>query len=303
MSPYLSVPPTPVVPDAQHTCGEIDLVFEDLSQDDRLLFTALPKCLGILLWRDAFATQAATQALYKRGIVPILSRISMALGGGPVSVHQRFRGDGRFELAHTQNGVGEVDRLMLNMWVSLAGQQGQTYGPAPANDAPFSTVGTVCAEHVFTRPFAASDQRKVTRFEIDGLPAVPPTRWEWRPPLQLLTLPAGALVLDALPVIDPAPTVFALHHTDPNRHVNSLVYIRIFQDAAIRRFHAHGRNVGVTATQIDIAYRKPFFVGDSMGIALQAFELDGDLCAAGQFFALPRRADARPHATVAMRFA
>src|SRR5205823_12900006 len=45
----------------------------------------------------------------------------------------------------------------------------------------------------------------------------------------------GARALDEVAPDDFAET-FGLVHTDSNHHVNSLVYIRLFEEAALRRF-------------------------------------------------------------------
>jgi hypothetical protein len=91
-------------------------------------------------------------------------------------------------------------------------------------------------------------------------------------------------------------------------HVNSLVYLRVFEEAALRRFASLGRGAAVLGRQVDIAYRKPCFAGQTMRVALQAFEKDGRLGAAA---VLVSEADAvsaeilaraKPHTYVRMAF-
>src|SRR5258705_9749410 len=101
-------------------------------------------------------------------------------------------------------------------------------------------VGRCYVEHVFPKLFAPKAERKVLRLDVPGAPAVPATRHVWVPPAALLELPEGATALDAELVADPAPAAFGLMHSDSNQHVNSLVYPRLFEDAALRRLAVHG---------------------------------------------------------------
>jgi hypothetical protein len=73
-------------------------------------------------------------------------------------------------------------------------------------------------------------------------------------------------------------------HTDSNQHVNSLVYPRLFEDAALRRFAALGRlKPPVLSRHVEAAFRKPCFAGETYAVALQAFTLEGRLGAVGKF--------------------
>ena len=94
-------------------------------------------------------------------------------------------------------------------------------------------------------------------------------------------------------------------------HVNSLAYLRVFEEAALRRFVELGRGSLVLGRRIDIAYRKPCFAGQTMRVVQQAFELEGKLgmCAALIDSAdMPGGADgaasleARPHIFARMLF-
>jgi hypothetical protein len=77
--------------------------------------------------------------------------------------------------------------------------------------------------------------------------------------------------------IDPVPITFGLVHTDSNMHVNSLVYLRMFEEAALRRLAQLGKGSAVLGRTLDIAYRKPCFAGQTMFVVEQAFEQNGKL--------------------------
>jgi hypothetical protein len=74
--------------------------------------------------------------------------------------------------------------------------------------------------------------------------------------------PDGADLLDAEYHPDPVVTAFGLDHTDSNQHVNSLVYPRLFAEAALRRLAELERPRRLLIRALDIAYRKPSFAGD-----------------------------------------
>jgi hypothetical protein len=76
--------------------------------------------------------------------------------------------------------------------------------------------------------------------------------------------------------------------------VNSLVYLRIFLDAAQRRFHALGKKLNVASRCLDITYRKPCFAGDRVRIDLRAFSLGDAIGAAGSVIG----ADDKPRCSV-----
>jgi hypothetical protein len=160
-------------------------------------------------------------------------------------------------------------------------------------------AGHLFAEHTFTRPFAPPGQRRVSRLEVPGFPEVPEARHDAQPPATAAEAPAGARWLGEL-APDPAEIAFTLDQTDSNQHVNSLVYIRIFLDAAARRLAAGGHPVVVLSRAVDIAFRKPCFAGDRVRAHVRLFEADGGIGAAG-FIAGPGE-EARPRCYVRVTY-
>ncbi len=129
---------------------------------------------------------------------------------------------------------------------------------------------------------------------------VPDARGDWRPPEALLALPEGAVALDEAEVADESAAMFGLDHTDSNQHVNSLVYPRLFIEAALRRFHAHGRGRPARAARaMEIAYRKPCFAGDRARVSARAFAMGDRL---GVVAALHAEGDARPRCAARLLF-
>jgi hypothetical protein len=287
------VPAVPAVPADQIATATWEPRYEDVAQDGRLLVLGLPPALGMTTWRPLLTRRDAMRAATKQGIVPILTRLVVGATAQTVRIDRPLRGTGRYALARSEK-AGEVERLYLNIWVDVDGTTGRMVPPIPAGD--FAPAGSVFAEHVFTRLFAPPDQRKLVRFELDGVPPVPELLYEPPAPATAAELPAGATWLDDARVVDPVATVLGLDHTDSNQHVNSLVYIRILTEAALRRLDHHGKRGALLVRGVELAYRKPCFAGDKVRIALRAFvTAGGGLGAAGVLIADGDPAD-RPRA-------
>jgi len=124
-------------------------------------------------------------------------------------------------------------------------------------------------------------------------------------PDTILTLPDGARPLDSTLELDSVPVTFGIVHTDTNKHTNSLAYVRIFEEAALRRFVALGRGSKVLGRRLEIAYRKPCFAGQVVRMALRAFEHDGRLGIVGVLAepsqAMPSTAELVAHARTYVR--
>jgi hypothetical protein len=243
------------------------LRYEDVSQDGRIVVEALPQVFGVI-WRAL----AKTRPPFPPGVVSILSRVITEGGEGPISVGAHAEAEGFYHLARTTGPDGAVDRIILAMWVRVLAPLGRTHPPAPPDAGRPLVAGRVFAEHVFTRPFGPPAERKVRALDLGAGPFVPEAPYAWRDPEATLALPEGAAPLDAEPVPDEAATVFGLDHTDSNQHVNSLVYPRLFTEAALRRLHALGRPTPPPLVRgMDIAFRKPCFAGERARIATRAF--------------------------------
>ena len=288
-------PPTDL-PDEQRGEGAMSLRFEDVAQDGRLLVEAIPHGFGEVVWAKILGKHPVVVTFTKQGVVPILSRVIVEGLGGPIAVRHPLHAVGAFQLAHTVDDHGAVNRIVMNMWIDVYGTKARTYGPPPEGAGARVHLGRAFAEHVFSRPFGDPATRKVVALDVPSLPKVPPDRYVWERGDDVAELPAGATPLDDAPV-DAASIVFGLDHTDSNQHVNSLVYPRLFQDAALRRFDALGRSTRLLARYVEMTYRKPCFAGDRLQIVARAFELDGKLGAVGAFQSSGQVAT-RPHCWV-----
>lgn len=278
MPPTFPAPPMPDLAPERVATASFPLRYEDIAQDGRMMTTALPPAIGWTVWRQLLADHPAASGMQKQGLVAILSRLTVEGSDEPIRVDQRVDATGGYQLARSERD-GAIDKLFLNMWVEVRGARGRVV--PPEGPGPAVVAGRVFAEHTFTRLFAPPDQRRVTRLEVDGMPLVPDAVYDFPPPSTAMELPADAVALDDDYVADDAVTVFGLDHTDSNQHVNSLVYPRLFAEAALRRLAVLGRPQRALVRALDIAYRKPSFAGDRVRIHTRTFTLEGRTGAAG----------------------
>jgi hypothetical protein len=275
-------PEPPELPASQTTTAETRFRYEDISQEGRIKVTGLPHALGDSVWQNLLASHPVQRAAARSGVAPILSRMVLWGGEDPVPVQRPARVAGAYHLAHTVDGTGAVNRLILNLWADLDGTIGLTQGPRPPRAGQPSRLGRVFAEHVFTRPLAPAEQRKVLELPGPDGPWLPPDRHTWVAPSELLGDPAGPDAATPWEV-DPAPVVFGLLHTDSNQHVNSLVYPRIFEEAVERVLALRDPDgPPVLARVMEVAFRKPGFAGQRVRqhVALVRHG-DGSVTAAG----------------------
>jgi acyl-CoA thioesterase FadM len=263
-------PGQPCLP-APTTTDLVALRFEDVTQDGRLVLEALPHALQPV-WR-VLAREPSFPAFQKQGIAPILTRLVLEGTGGPFLASGAATAEARYQIA--QSGGGAIH---LDMWSTLSAvRRGAPDARAPDGSRSTEVAGRVFAEHTFTRPFAPPGHRRVVAFGFDGAPEVRERRVVLPRPEALVTLPDRSQPLEPALQLDVATVTFGIVHTDSNKHVNSLVYLRIFEEAALRRFVALGRGSNVLGRRLEIAYRKPCFAGQRVRLALQAFERDGVL--------------------------
>jgi hypothetical protein len=268
------IPPNPAVPADQQGHAPVRLRYDDITQDGRVQFEAFPAMLGEVAWRTLIDRSPLVVPMREEGIIPILSRMVFEGRPGPFSVDSLFDVECRFAVAREPAPDGGVSRLYLNMWADVHAPHGLTYGPLP--DGPPQLAGRLFAEHIFTRPFAEAAQRRVVA--LPGHDATDASIYIPAPPLELLDLPPGALPLDEALTADEVPQVFGLCHTDSNQHVNSMVYPRILEDAALRAFRRHGKNTVCLMRGLEMLFRKPCFAGETLRLGVRAFSMPDGRC-------------------------
>jgi hypothetical protein len=280
----------PVRPEAELPRGEGPLLvrYEDVAQDGRLGLRPLSHAIGAAVWRALLAEDPLATRLTSEGIIPILSRLLIVAGGGPISVSAACQARGTFALRRALDGRGEA-RLSVDMWADVEAPLGRTWGPPPERAGERIPIGAVYGEHVLTRPFGPPEARKVA-----ALPWLPPLADRpWAEPGELEALPGEARWTG--PERLGAELVFGLGHTDSNQHVNSLVYPALLEEAALRAFATEGAAVRF-ADFAELRFRKPFFAGERCRLVLRPYERGPALGAVARFVAPDDDRAGRAHA-------
>jgi hypothetical protein len=249
----------------------VEVRYEDIAQDGRLKVESLPHFMGVVCWRKLVAPLPGAQILREHTIVPILSRLLVVGGAGPFSVREDVTAHGGFEMAQTLPDARGETRLVLNLLANIDGVVGRTHGAPPENAGSIAHAGTVFAEHVFTRPFAAPDARKVKALP-DGVYHEAYAEHAWVTGESLLALPTTATAIGPALAPDEHTTTFGIKHTDSNQHVNSLVYPQSFEEAVLGALARAGKGTQRLMTAFEIRYRKPCFVGDRVRWSLSLAE-------------------------------
>jgi len=299
-SAVLPIPPIPPVPDHQRASQAVTPRYEDFSQDGRVMLGGLSAAVGQTIWRTIVDRHPLAALMRTEGVVPILRRLVFHGGPGPHSALAPLQTHGTMALAEQPPDDEGIPRFFVLMWLQATAPQGTVYAP-PKRDDPQTPAGLVFAEHVMTRLMAAPQERRPRLLPHWNTPQAPAIPYTMDAAEQLLSLPAGAQALDGELHSDGPAQVFSMMHTDANQHVNSLVYPRLFEEAALRRLRAVGARVGPghLAREVELRWRKPFFAGEPVELRLRLFSALGDNGAArfgatGGFFA---PGEERPHAT------
>jgi len=258
--------------------------------------------MGGIIWKNLLNHHPAIQMMREQKMIAALSRLIIYGQEGVVPVGKPLRGDGGFQISHTLDDSGKVNRLMLNLWIELSGLKGRTHAPPPPDKGIRVPVGRLFGEHVFTRPFGPIKDRKVTEFDAPGMPKIPNALYSWRAQEKTLELPPNSIALEDELSPDSAPIFFGLDATDSNQHVNSLIYPRLFEQAALRRLASLGVNTKLLSRYTELTYRKPFFAGQSTRIYLQSYKKDDGFGAVGYFTTENAPSNSKPHSYISMFF-
>jgi hypothetical protein len=283
--------------------AHFDIRYDDLSQDGRIKLSALQLVLGRVSFGEIW-TRHPLFSTRQQGILPILSRLVLESDPVPISFSAPLEGRGQLELAHEPAADGGVAALFMNTYGEIwarRSRRGSDVGQHDPTPRELVRVGRAFGEHVFTRPFAAAHSRKVLAFDVRDQPSVPSARHRRTSTGEALALPQGAEAIDADFLADDVPWVFGLIHTDANQHVNSLVYARLFEEAALRRLSRQGWNTALRGRRIELLYRKPSFAGDRMYCRLRSYTLNHQPAAIGYLSASPEPSD-RPHSIFHLHF-
>ncbi len=231
----------------------MSLRYEDVGQDGRAKLDVLAAALGEACWRHMLARHPLPRVLHADGVIPILRRLIMVGTDLSLSVHSTVAAEGRLRLA-----LGG-ERHLLDLDARVTAPRGSTHD-VRAGVAEHEAVGHVFAEHVLTRPFAEPERRRVHAWP-EGYSHQEQRAWT---ELDELSNLGDAKAIDRT-AMQARELTFAMRDTDSNRHVNSLVYPRLFEEASTQQW----QTPELAMRAIHIAWRKPCFVGDRVRIEIQ----------------------------------
>ncbi len=275
------------LPDPQQGRPTEEMHYDDVAQDGRLCVTAPAPAIG-WLWRDLITHLPGAREIQGKGTIPVLTRLIVNTSEAPARVDQGLTADGGYYLARNSAG----SHLYLNIGATLHARGGRLLplsGPEPAFAA-----ATIFAEHTFTNIFGGPGQRAVTKLQASGFPEVPSDIYDASAPALIADVPTNATTLAELGP-DDAYMIAGLDHTDSNQHINSMVYVRWFIDAALRRCASIGQSKPLRLTRaLEVAYRKPCFAGDRLSARLALYVPSDDAAAIGAAGALYRNDDDKP---------
>jgi hypothetical protein len=257
--------PYPAEPDSESDVVIEDtstLRYDDVIQDGRLRLESAWRPTGRALWTNPEV--ARVLGSMGEGTSNVLSSATMQASELALRPRAKMTVRLRYRFEHTVNADGKVDRLLFSTWLVAL---------AESKDGELRPAARAYGQRVFTRTHAAKGQHLLTHLSGFGESGVPEHRTKWEPASKLLTLPEGAVVLDARPRLVPGNVVFGLSHTDLNQHVNFLMYHREVERAALTRFTELGLGSRFLSREVTFGYRKPSFAGEVVRVAVQAFRL------------------------------
>ncbi|MCP4449569.1 MAG: hypothetical protein GY811_30185 [Myxococcales bacterium] len=293
MSP---IPQMPDTAEVVRATAAISMRYEDVAQDGRLMTIGMPHALTSL-WRESVQAMPIWEAR-KVGIMPILAQMWARGTDERIHVGKPSHCEGAAMLAHTADKEGNVERILLDMHAKIYATRGSVLGPKPAEAGELVVAGEVYARHVFTRLFAKPGSRRVHKLEVPGGPAVPECQVDWIDEGAMLPAMPGCNWLDDEATASSYEPLFAPHHCDSNQHVNSLVYPRLFEDAAQQRFAESDAGSEKLSREVALSFRRPFFAGQRAQMQLRAFKMGEEIGCIGAFVG---HGD-KTHCSVSMRF-
>jgi hypothetical protein len=257
------------------------LRFQDLTERLALKLSALPDYAGrahFMPWHRLLGTpdfQGLT------GVFSPLVHVAAEVTDAPVAGHGSLEVRGATRLAKMVDDAGRVRRLLREGTHELHGP-----GGVPC--------GRVRFVNAFTRYDPDPVRRRVLEFppewKLGGLPArIAPDV----PDIGTL-IPAGRRPDFA----DAAPHAWHYGHTDANRHVNGIAYLRVMEDFVADSLLARGVDLSrlyFAATRI--VYRKPCFTGEGFR-RVAWYQGEAPLVVAGAFFKTADPPDAPPAVAV-----
>lgn len=255
--------------------GEARLSFEDIDQHYQLKIAALIElCMPSIF--KGLERRFDLAGMRAEGIVPIMFFLQFEtypqalIFASPVETAYHVRLRRSVMPGPPGASAGKVERLLLDMEAEVRAREGDgdpaALGGGP-RDGRMVPAGRMRGVHVITRPVAPPGERQVVDVPpaLQGLQEHP---WEEPYPSVegLQDVPAGYNAHET-GAWHEQRTVWGLHNTDINQHVNVHEYILGVENHCSRLLFAANLPVARhRVSRMSILFRRPFFAGDPCGV-------------------------------------
>ena len=254
--------------------GKGQLGFEELDQHYQIKIRSMIKlCMPPIF--GALDRQFAVNSMRAEGTIPVMFYLEFESYPQPLAFNGRQEVDYQVALkrsvtpAPPERGGSPVQRLLFDMHMDLSAEEGsgdpQLLGGGTSSGR-MVPAGRMRGVHVITRPVAPPDQRQVIDVpaQLRGLAEQP-----WDEPFPaietLAQAPAGFAEVEVGTAVE-QQSVWALHNTDINQHVNVHEYITALENHFARQLFAAKLPVARHhIARTDILFRKPSFMGEAHG--------------------------------------
>ncbi|NRA34639.1 MAG: hypothetical protein HRU17_15010 [Polyangiaceae bacterium] len=262
---------------ARSAVMESNVRFEHVAQDGRPKIDALLLAIEESGWGGLLRHLKFPIGLRKHGLYPILAKIHAKSTDASIRARGTLSSVSNVELGYTPD-KGQGRRELMRIHTDVRGTSGRTHGAKPEDEGQAVEIGQLTTEYVWTKLFAEPGQRRVHTLPETDFEGVPRGPLQWSAPESLLQLAADEQALESELSPDSAVTRVGLTHTDANHHVNSFVYPRLFEEAALRRLAGLGRATpDLLVREAHFAFQRPGLVGMELQVRARAFERDGRL--------------------------
>lgn len=247
------------------------ITFEEIDQHYHLKTRSFIRLCMSPVFRD-LDRRLDLKALRADGVIPIMFYLQFESYPIPLAFNAKVRTEHSVRLCRAQApgrdgqpGAGG-ERLLLDMEIAVSAEGGlgdsQALGGG-GGTGEMVAAGRMRGVHVMTKLLAAPGERQLigTPEQLRRLREHP---WEepYPTPALLLSPPEGYLEQDA-GEWKRQRSVWGLHNTDINQHVNVLEYITEMEDHCNRMLFGAGLPVERHRIgKLSILFRKPFFKGD-----------------------------------------
>jgi hypothetical protein len=238
-----------------HGSFRVPTYFDDLTERCAVKLTSLLRITGpphFSLWADQVG---GPQFRERTGqFIPIYS-IDLSVNDEPVQMRETLDVEVTIRLGKELDPEGKVGRLV---------SEGQIHVFAHAAGGGRTRIGGTTKQCVFTRPDADPGRRRVTELDPSmNLGSLPEREMRLLGLESVTAAPNDYRLADGGRFAEREPNVWSYLHTDPNRHVHAMEYVRTVERFAVDQLARLGRSPRhYFFDRARVVFRRPCFTGD-----------------------------------------